>query len=148
MQNVPVDLIADVVLLACLAALAVYDLRQFRLPDLLTLPLLLLGLGLSLAGHGPPPLESALGAALGFAVFWGLGAAYFRLRGIDGLGLGDAKLMAAAGAWLGWPMLPWLVLGASLPALVFALLTRHGRDDGIAFGLWLCLSFAAFRLFG
>ena len=100
MPPVLVSLISDVVLLICLAALAWIDLRQFRLPDALTLPLVLLGLGLSLTGHGPAPLDAAIGAAAGFAVFWALGATYFRLRKIDGLGLGDAKLMAAAGAWV------------------------------------------------
>ena len=146
MPPVLVSLISDVVLLICLAALAWIDLRQFRLPDALTLPLVLLGLGLSLTGHGPAPLDAAIGAAAGFAVFWALGATYFRLRKIDGLGLGDAKLMAAAGAWLGWQMLPWLVLGASLPALVFALVAGQGHHDRIAFGLCLCLSFAVLRL--
>lgn len=139
---------ADAVLLACLAVLAWFDVRRFRLPDGLTLPLLLTGLGLSLAGHGPAPLDAALGAAIGFALFWGLGEVHFRLRRTEGLGLGDAKLVAAAGAWLGWQALPWVVLGASLPALAFALLTGHGREDRIAFGLWLCLSFAVLRLAG
>ncbi|WP_323764756.1 A24 family peptidase [Marinovum sp.] len=148
MPIISVDLIADAVLLGFLGALAWVDLRQFRLPDALTLPLIVIGLGLALAGHGPPPLDAALGAVIGFAVFWTLGAVHFRLRRVEGLGMGDAKLLAAAGAWLGWQMLPWLVLAASLPALLFALLTRHGREDRIAFGLWLCLGFAGLRLAG
>lgn len=142
----PILLLSDLVLLGFLVPLAWNDVRHYRLPDVLTLPLILIGLALSLAGLGPAPFDAALGAMVGFAVFWGLGTLYFEVRQVDGLGLGDAKLAAAAGAWLGWQMLPAFVLMASLSGLVFALATRREANQKIAFGLWLCASFAVLRV--
>lgn len=146
LETNPIVIVSDLVLLAFLVPLAWIDYRQYRLPDVLTLPLILIGLVLSLAGLGPEPLDAAIGAMVGFAVFWGLGTFYFEVRQVDGLGLGDAKLAAAAGAWLGWQMLPVFVLMASLSGLVFALATGRGAHQKIAFGLWLCASFAVLRV--
>lgn len=69
-----------------------------------------------------------------------IGAWYHRRTGIDGLGLGDAKLFGAAGAWLGWQMLPHVLLAASLAGLVAAGLLRRRR---IAFGPWIAAGFFA-----
>lgn len=107
--------------LALWLGLASYiDVRSFLLLDVLTLPLALLGLLIAFVGYGPTMLESALGAALGYTVLWALAALYRRARGHDGLGLGDAKLLAAAGAWCGALALPSVMLIASLSALVCA----------------------------
>lgn len=143
------DLAATPALLALLAALAWIDGRERRLPDRLTLPLVALGLLLAAWREGGPPLAEAGGAALGFAVFWALGAAFHRARGVEGLGLGDAKLLAAAGAWLGAGALPLLVLAAALAALLFVAVARAaGRRvrREVAFGPWLALAFAALWL--
>ena len=116
-----------------LLALALIDLQTWLLPDALTLPLLVAGLAAA-ALHQPPgtPLIDALaGAAAGYGLLAGLGYVYRRLRGRDGLGLGDAKLLAAAGAWLGLASLPWVVLAAALLGLLLALVakaTAAGRD--------------------
>jgi leader peptidase (prepilin peptidase)/N-methyltransferase len=123
-----------------LLALAVIDLRTMLLPDLLTLPVL--GLGLFVAAADGQLSESLIGAALGFAVFALIAAVYRRWRGRDGLGLGDAKLLGAAGAWVGWTGLPSIVLIASLAALVVAMpmvIRVAGRRDQreIAFGPYL-----------
>jgi leader peptidase (prepilin peptidase) / N-methyltransferase len=133
------DLALTPLLVAVLALLARIDLRERRLPDRLTLPLLLAGLALAAWRVGGVPLDALIGAAAGFLVFWAVGDAHFRLRGVEGLGLGDAKLLAAAGAWLGWRPLPLLVLLAALLALLWALAAQ--RRGPLAFGPWLAGAF-------
>ena len=119
-----------------LAALALFDLRQGRLPDWLTLPLA--AAGLLLAWRGGALADSLLGAALGYAVFEGLALAYRRLRGREGLGGGDAKLAAAAGAWVGWQGLPSVVLVAAAGALAVALVRRRlDGSESVRFGAYL-----------
>lgn len=131
-----------------LLALALIDARTFRLPDALTLPLLLAGIGLGAVGLTGSPASQALGAALGFGVFRGVGAAYRRFRGLDGLGLGDAKLLGAAGAWVGPSGLPSVLAiacagalgGAALCALVRGGIAWRAPipfGPALAAGLWL-----------
>lgn len=129
-----------------LLALGWIDWRCFRLPDVLTLPLLLLGL-VSCALLGPAMLADHAGACLlGYLLFLGIARGYRRLRGRDGLGAGDAKLLAAGGAWLGLAWLPMLVLLGALATLAVALLRGGGRLDpdlrvpfgpGLAAALWV-----------
>jgi leader peptidase (prepilin peptidase)/N-methyltransferase len=126
-----------------LGLLAVVDVLAFRLPDLLTAPLAVAGL---LAGPrllGQPLMDHVVGAAGGFGVLALLGWAYERLRGREGLGLGDAKLLGAAGAWLGWTALPMVVVLACAGGLAWAaarllLRGRAGLAEPIAFGAPLC----------
>ena len=137
----PVWLAATAALLAALLAIARIDLRQYRIPDGLSLPLMAAGLGLAALRPGLvglPLSDHAIGAAAGFGVLAAIGAWYHRRTGIDGLGLGDAKLFGAAGAWLGWQMLPHVLLAASLAGLVAAGLLRRRR---IAFGPWIAAGF-------
>ena len=93
-------------------------------------------------------MQAALGALLGYVVFWLIGFAYFQLRGVDGLGQGDAKLLAAAGAWLGPTALPWVVLLAATGALVWALAKGRELTMPLAFGPWLASSFWALWIAG
>ncbi len=100
------------------------DQRTMLLPDSVSAAALLLGLAVA-AASGTDALVSALaGAATGFAAFALIGASFKRLRGYDGLGLGDAKLLAAAGAWVGWQLLPSLVLIAASTAILLLVLSR------------------------
>lgn len=133
-----------------LLALAAIDLVVWLLPDALTLPLLAAGLLIALAGADvsplwPPvsPLSAVLGAALGYLALAGLAAAYRRLRGREGLGLGDAKLLAAAGAWLGVERLPAVLLAAALLGLLTAVLRRGPMraETAVPFGPALALAF-------
>jgi leader peptidase (prepilin peptidase)/N-methyltransferase len=110
-----------------LLALLALDLDHFWLPDRLTLPLLLLGLML---GNGTPT-ERIVGALLGGGGFLLLALGYRRLRGRDGLGLGDAKLMAGLGAWLSPAMLGPLILLSALAGIGFAAV-RACRKRGSA----------------
>jgi leader peptidase (prepilin peptidase)/N-methyltransferase len=122
---------ASVVLALALAVLSAIDLQHYRLPDAITLPLAALGLAVS-AWSGLQPLWwSALSALLGFILLAGFGLAYRYIRGRPGLGLGDAKLVAAAGAWVGAEALPTLLLWATGPALLCALLA-HWRGQGVS----------------
>ncbi len=136
-------LLVDLALAGTLAAIANIDVRRHRIPDLLSLPLI--GAGLVWAAlHAEAWAAHALGAAIGFASLAGFGALYFRWRGREGLGLGDAKLFAAAGAWLGWSALPLVLSIAALGGLSFALLTgRTHAGRALAFGPWLAAGFWA-----
>jgi len=105
------------------------------------LPLIVLGLSLNTYARGTLPVSEIWGAIVGYVTFWALGSLYFRLRVQEGLGLGDAKLLAAAGAWLGFEALPMVVLISALGALGFASITRRHRMDHLAFGPWLASAF-------
>ena len=135
-----------------LLALALADYRSLTLPDALTLPLAAAGLVVAALFPMSPevtafPADSAffdhvLGAVAGFAAFYGISVTYRRLRGREGLGGGDAKLAAAAGAWVGWQGLPSVILLAALAALAVALgeAAKRGRLDPAArvpFGVYL-----------
>ncbi|WP_299613333.1 A24 family peptidase [uncultured Tateyamaria sp.] len=121
-----------------LAWVCVFDLRYFQIPDIASLGLVGAGLILSIWSSLIVPTDALLGATVGYGVFAALGALFYWHTGQDGLGLGDAKLLAAAGAWLGLGDLPVLVAIAAISALSYALLTRQRR---IAFGPWLAGAF-------
>ena len=142
------DLLATGPLVAVLAVLARVDRREHRLPDRLTYPLAVVGLCLGALRTGGVPVAEVVGWLAGFGLFWAVGAAFWRLRGVDGLGLGDAKLLGAAGAWTGWAGLPWIVLLASVGALMAAVVRGTGRGKRIAFGPWLALGFASVWIAG
>jgi leader peptidase (prepilin peptidase)/N-methyltransferase len=101
-----------------------------RLPDFLTLPLVLAGLAEAYFLEPQALTERAIGAACGYIGFRLLALLYKWRRGQEGLGAGDAKLLAASGAWIGAWLLPDMLLVAAVTALIFAL--RHGRIDRTA----------------
>lgn len=142
-------LLADCVLGWTLLALAWIDLETMLLPDALTLPLLLAGFGEAWWSDPAQVPDRVLAALLGWASFSGLSWLWHRLRGIDALGGGDARLLAAGGAWLGWQSLPLVVLMAALLAITVTI-ARFGRDldprRRIAFGPWLAISIWLVRL--
>lgn len=100
-----------------LLALAALDLRAWWLPDRLTGALAVGGVASGLLGFDPPLADRAIGGAAGFALLWLTAAGYRRVRGRDGLGGGDPKLFGAIGLWLGWRMLPAVLLVAGLIGL-------------------------------
>lgn len=103
-------LLAALVLSWALLVLTVIDLRTLYLPDAITLPLLWLGLLLSLEPVFADPSSAIAGAAIGYGLLWSLFWAFKLATGKEGMGYGDFKLLAALGAWLGWQMLPLVVL--------------------------------------
>ena len=136
-----------------LLALAGIDFRSYVLPDFLTLPLVPAGLIATWAIAPGMLAANAIGAVAGFAFIAAVRAIYRLARGREGIGLGDAKLLAAAGAWIGWSGLPSVLLVASLSGLGFALLraARKGTlssTDRIPFGPFLCLGIWIVWLYG
>lgn len=136
-----------------LLALAWIDAEHMVLPDVLTLPLVLAGLGVCVLLERREAADHALGAALGYVVFRAVAAFYQRWRGRTGLGGGDAKLLAAAGAWLGWQALPWVVLEASLAGIAAALAARLlgwqvSRATALPFGPFLAAAIWLVWLYG
>ena len=127
-----------------LLALAWIDCEAFILPDALTLPLVLAGLAATFWLEPETLTAHAAAAALGYLLFRGVAWAYRRLRGRDGLGEGDAKLMAAAGAWVGVTALSGVLLGGALLTLAVALVDAVRRGEGVRattrlpFGPGLC----------
>ena len=126
-----------------LIALAIIDFETGYLPDMLTLPLIILGLAANGAGLFVPITASIIGAAAGFLSFRLIGALFYRLRGIEGLGQGDAKLLAALGAWVGWQALPIIVLVGSVTTLLVLTFSGQFKSDNktleIPFGPGLCI---------
>jgi len=123
-----------------LVALAVIDFDHQILPDSITLPLLWLGLLASLAwsaGLAPPipadPRSAILGAAFGYASLWCVYWGHKLVTGKDGMGYGDFKLFGALGAWMGWQMLPLILLLSAFTGAVvgIALIAVRGRDRNI-----------------
>jgi len=115
-----------------LLLVALLDLEHHWLPDRLTLPLIPLGLAAAWAGFGPPLPERIAGAAIGWAALFLIAFLYRRLRGREGMGGGDPKLLGAIGAWVGAWHLPAVLLGAGLLGLaaVAAMRLRGQKVSG------------------
>ena len=128
-----------------LVTLTAIDVVVFRLPDPLTLPLVVAGLVVAAwLPDGRLP-DHVIGAVAGYCVLAALQWGFERVRGYEGIGLGDAKLLAASGAWLGWSPLPSVLLIACAAAfLQLSLMTiiqrRSAFRDRLAFGGPLCLA--------
>ncbi len=150
--------LAGLVLTWFLIALAGIDMDHQLLPDSLTLPLMWLGLLLSLFGPVPGvsvPVDlrsSVIGAAAGYLSLWSVYHLFRTLTRKEGMGYGDFKLLAALGAWLGWQMLlPTVLIAAAVGAfsgLALILSRRHSRGVPIAFGPFLALSGWLMLMFG
>lgn len=111
-----------------LIVLGVLDYRHFWLPDALTLPLAFLGFALAPWVNEVPLMDRAIGAAAGYGGLMLIATGYRHMRGRDGMGGGDPKLLGAIGAWMGWQLLPLVLLFASTTALAIAAL--HGTRGG------------------
>ncbi|WP_242137436.1 A24 family peptidase [Sphingomonas sp. TREG-RG-20F-R18-01] len=128
-----------------LLTLGALDVVAFWLPDGLTGTLALAGLATGALGVMPLLLNRVIGGVAGFVALWAVGAGYRLLRGRDGLGGGDPKLLGAIGLWLGWRMLPTVVLFAALAGLGIAVLgALRGRPttlaDRMPFGALLAIA--------
>ena len=126
-----------VFLILALIYLAYIDWHTFQLPNTITLPLILSGLLFNgLSGQGLVSLQdSAIGLLLGYISIWLINSLYRLMKKHDGIGMGDAKLLAALGAWLGWLALPSILLMACLTGLIggFIWLQWHQQNHRSAF---------------
>ena len=136
--------LAACVLLWTLVALTFIDADTQLLPDDITLPLLWAGLAANLAGLFVPLAEAVIGAIAGYLSLWTVYWAFRLIRGKEGMGYGDFKLLAALGAWLGWKVLPGIVLlSSAVGALVgigLIVLRRHDRAAPLPYGPYLAVA--------
>ena len=108
----------------CTIALAFIDHATGYLPDDITLPLIWAGLLLNAFGSFVPLFDAVTGAAAGYLTLWAVYWAYKLVRGVEGMGYGDFKMTAAVGAFLGWKMLPLVIMMSSVVGLLFGLVLR------------------------
>lgn len=132
-------IVAALFVLICLIAssAALADLRAQILPDLLVGVLGILGIILSVFEAGPAPREALIGLAAGGTIFWVISRSYAAFRGREGLGLGDVKLFAVAGLFVGWAKLPFVALVAvclMICVLVGTWSLRQSKDARLPFG--------------
>ena len=147
----PLSIAAGCLLGWMLLVLAAIDWRHLLLPDILTLPLVVLGLAWRALDPAQAVADGAAGAVIGFSLLALVALLYRWLRGRDGLGLGDAKLFAAAGAWTGHEGIAGVLLVGSLAGLVVALALRiagRHRGEPLPFGPPLAAAFWLVWLYG
>jgi leader peptidase (prepilin peptidase)/N-methyltransferase len=125
-------------------ALALIDLDTFYLPDDITLPLLWVGLLVNMGAVIVDLQSAVIGAVAGYLSLWLVYWGFKLATGKEGMGYGDFKLLAAIGAWLGWKMLPVVILLSSFVGAIIGisliLFARHERSKPIPFGPYLVLA--------
>jgi leader peptidase (prepilin peptidase)/N-methyltransferase len=135
-----------------LIAMTFIDTDTQLLPDDLTLPLLWAGLLVNLNGTFVPIQDAVVGAAAGYLSLWAVYWLYKLATGKEGMGYGDFKLLAALGAWMGWMMLPLIILLSSLVGAIIGIamiaLSRLGRNHPIPFGPYLAAAGLIALLYG
>lgn len=129
----------------CLVALSMIDFDTTLLPDSITLPLLWAGILMALLNLGPVSLaDSVTGAVAGYLSLWSVYWLFKLLTGKEGMGFGDFKLLGALGAWLGWQMLPLVILLSSVVGALVgsSLIALKGQDQAqpIPFGPYLAIA--------
>ena len=133
--------VGALLLLWCLIALAAIDFDTQLLPDAITLPLLWLGLVFNLMDTYVDLPAAVVGAMAGYLALWTVFWLFKLATGKEGMGYGDFKLLAALGAWLGWQMLPTIILLSSVVGAVVGItlivVARRGRNVPIPFGPYL-----------
>jgi len=129
---------------ALLVALAVIDFETWLLPDALTLPGIVLGLGCNLFGIFASFTDALIGAAAGYSILWLIYQVHHRITGREGMGYGDFKLTAMLGAWFGWLSLPIIMLVSSLAGIfifIFLKLFYHfDHTRPVPFGPFLAIA--------
>jgi leader peptidase (prepilin peptidase)/N-methyltransferase len=144
--------LATLMFLWLLVAMTFIDYDTQLLPDDLTYPLMWLGLLLNLDGTFVPLRDAVIGAAAGYLALWSVYWLFKLATGKEGMGYGDFKLLAALGAWLGWKMLPTIILLSSVVGAIVGIslivFARRGRDKPIPFGPYLAAAGLIALLYG
>ncbi len=135
-----------------LVALTFIDFDTQLLPDDLTLPLLWLGLVFNLSGTYVPLPHAVIGAMAGYLILWSVYWLFKLIRGKEGMGYGDFKLLGAIGAWLGWQALPLVILLSSIVGVIAGIIVnlraRQGLGTPFAFGPYLAVAGMIAMLWG
>lgn len=130
-----------IIFIWALIALTFIDFDTQLLPDDITLPLLWLGIIFNMFGTYTTLSNAVAGAIAGYLILWSVYWLFKLVTGKEGMGFGDFKLLATIGAWLGWPLLPLVVMLSSVVGAVVGIIliiaTRHGRNIPIPFGPYL-----------
>jgi len=133
--------VGAMLLIWALLALAAIDFDTQFLPDDIVLPLVWTGLLLNLYGTFTSLHDAVLGAIFGYLALWSVYWLFKLITGKEGMGYGDFKLLAALGAWLGWQLLPLIIILSSLVGAVVGITlivaVKHGRNIPIPFGPYL-----------
>ena len=136
----------------CMVALCFIDLDTMLLPDDITLPLLWLGLLFNVGDVFTSLSNAVVGATAGYLVLWLVYWLFKLVTGKEGMGYGDFKLLSAIGAWLGWQVLPVVILLSSLVGAVVGIslmvFAKHGRETPIPFGPYLAAAGVLALFFG
>ncbi len=133
-------------LILALLYLAHIDWFTLRLPNAITFPLIILGIAFNAFSdlRYTSPSSAFIGLFLGYGFLWALNTGYRLLKNRDGIGMGDAKLLAALGAWLGWSALPSILLMASvigmLGGIIWLKLRRRHLREAFPFGPFLAIA--------
>lgn len=152
-STVSLFVIVSTALGATLVALATIDVEQMRLPNVMTLPLVAVGLLHTYIADATAIASHAAAAAVGYIVLAIIDWLYRHLRGMSGIGLGDAKLFAASGAWLGLVALPSVLmfaatLGLALASVLYVFGAKLSARTRLPFGPCLALGFWIVWLWG
>jgi leader peptidase (prepilin peptidase)/N-methyltransferase len=143
---------AEWVFVSLLLVLIFIDWEHMRLPNALTLPGAALGLAVAIAGFGVSIADSLLGIAVGAGGFFLVALLYKMLRGVEGLGMGDVKLMAMIGAFLGWERTLVVIILGSLLGLLYgiwlAMRSGTGGMTRLPYGVFLGLAAIGSLLYG
>jgi leader peptidase (prepilin peptidase)/N-methyltransferase len=133
--------VGAIILIWALLALTAIDLDTQLLPDDITLPLIWAGLLFNLYGAFASLPDALMGAVFGYLALWSVYWLFKLVTGKEGMGYGDFKLLAALGAWLGWQLLPLIIILSSMVGAVVGITlivaVKHGRDIPIPFGPYL-----------
>ncbi len=147
-----ISTLAASVFALALLTLTFIDLDTQLLPDVITLPLLWLGLLFNLYGGFTDIQSAIIGAVAGYLILWIVYWVFKLVTGKEGMGYGDFKMLAAIGAWFGWAMLPAVILLSSIAGSIIGIgliiFAKKGRNTAIPFGPYLALGGIAALFWG
>lgn len=142
--GVTIQTLLALILTWSLITLTMIDFDHQLLPDDITLPMLWLGITVNLFGIFTDIQSSVLGAIFGYGILWSVYIVFKLVTGKEGMGHGDFKLLAALGAWLGWQVLPLIIILSSLVGAVIGIslmiFSSHDRNTAIPFGPYLAIA--------
>ena len=126
-----------------LIVLFTIDINEMILPDILTIPLLWIGLLININGYFVKLDDAVIGAFMGYAILWSIFWLFKLITGKIGMGYGDFKYMSALGAWLGWQSIPSILLIASILGITFGIVaSRKSSKKSLQFPFGPFLSIA------